>query len=110
LPEAAEDARFGDANGVGGEMQLGGRLPGAFVFQHEQLKRPPGGGLEFRLEQLQEAAGDMSVVLLIPKPVEAAIGILELVEDVGVAAVPGRQRAGIARAPETAEPVYGDVA
>src|SRR4029077_1544308 len=48
--------------------------------QCEPPKRLPGGLGELRLDQLQKAMKNMVVVLLVPQPAQATLGIDELVQ------------------------------
>src|SRR5262245_18113162 len=65
-PEAAQHARLGDAHRHRRQAQGGGRLRRRPALEHDQAEGSPGGGLELRLEQLQQPADDVFVVLMVP--------------------------------------------
>src|SRR5262249_57026459 len=82
----------------------GGRLA---AVEHDPAERLPGAGLEMGLDQLQEAAGDVPVVLALPQPARVAGRVLELVEHLQEVAVAGGLRRGLAVSPGGAEAVGG---
>lgn len=93
-PKSAEDARFGDEDGVDGQAQLGSDGIGRNAFQGDALEGAPGAVRELGFDLLQQPLGDEAIVLLVPEPGDAAIGVSELVEQIGEIAVAGGQGGG----------------
>src|SRR5690349_13769976 len=80
LAQTGQHARLGDEDRVDGHPQLGRRLIRRCAFQGHALEGPPGGRLEARADQLQQPAGDVPVVLLVPAPAHLAVRVFELLE------------------------------
>src|SRR6185437_7369324 len=110
LAKTAEDTRLGDAHGVGSDAQRGGDLGGALALQNQAPEGTPGRRLELRLNQLQKPARDVAVVFLIPEATKTALGVFQLIEDVGKIAVAGRHRPRMPATPEDAQTIDRDVA
>ena len=78
------------------------------ALQHYRPERPPGRFPELRLDQRQQPADDVGVVLPVPDPAQLAGRVAELVqpvEEVGVAAGP---RPVLPGPDELLHPVNGD--
>ena len=63
------------------------------------LKGSPGGRLELGLDKLHQTAGDMSIMLLVPKPAQAALGIFQLIQHLEEVAIASRYRSALSRTP-----------
>src|SRR5262249_52934241 len=108
LPEPAQNARLGDADRVGRNAKFRRDLIRTLALQDQQLKGPPSGRLELRLDQLQQPADDVAVVFLVPEPAEPALGVFQLVEHFFKLAVAGGDRPRTAGSPKSAQAVHGD--
>jgi hypothetical protein len=71
LAESREDARFGDADGVARHAERLGHVARAPTFQDQLPEGRPGRRLELRLDQFEEPADDVPVVLLVPQTAQS---------------------------------------
>jgi hypothetical protein len=76
--DTAQDARPGDVDGPHRQAELAGhRGPGRAV-QGQAAKGAQGARLELLLDQVEQAAEDVLVVLAVPLPVQLTLGALDL--------------------------------
>ena len=93
-PQVAKGARLGNQDGIDRDAQLGGNCLSRSPVDHVPPERPPGGGPEVGLDQLQEALQNKPVVLPIPTAAQIAGWVCQLIEhqvDVGRRARVGRE-------------------
>src|SRR5436309_2847943 len=77
LAQPLEHPTLGDKDGVHGGPQLGGDVRGGPPLADRLLEGVPGRPLELQADQVEEAAGDVAVVLLVPGAAQGALGVLE---------------------------------
>src|SRR5262249_14995126 len=93
LAEQVQHARFGNEHGIGAHTQFARHLVYWSSFQRDPLECGPTLGFEAWPDHLQEPAGNMGVVLFIPKPAQTAFRIFELLKDVAKVTGPARLEA-----------------
>ena len=86
-----QDPRLGPVDGGHGHPQLLGHLGAAGGVEGQSPEGPQRGRLELLLHRVQQAAEHVAVVLLVPLPVQVAVGVGDLLEGGdGAAAAAGR--------------------
>jgi hypothetical protein len=80
LSDALEHARLGAVHRGDGHPHFGGHVRGRRLVQHKAAEDADRGGLEVRLDQGQDAADDVGVVLGVPLQRQCAVGVRELLD------------------------------
>jgi hypothetical protein len=80
----------------------------ARAFQSDPAEGLNRARLELQLHQIHQAAQHVVVVLFIPAAIQAAVGILELAQGLGRAAIAGANRLAASARPEVAGAAVGN--